>query len=226
MRLLPKPNPTAVTANLRLVVFGNEIWRPVVAATPYSRRLLLLPQCLKNNSSCHAEIDELGLICAGCQSCQIDSILQKAEALGYATLVAEGTTVAISLVQEGSVDAVIGVTCMSVLQKSFETVSKAAVPVIGIPLLFEGCAETDVDGRWLNDELIAFQDNEQFRSLSVSALKERVKQFFTEDTLSKAFDSIDRSNLPISHSVDVDWRTTYSTTVDSFGLFCLLRKLF
>ena len=57
--------------------------------------------------------------------------------------------------------------------------------------MFEGCAETDVDGRWLNDELIAFQDNEQFRSLSVSALKETVKQFFTEDTLSKAFDSID-----------------------------------
>ena len=75
-----------------VVVCGNEIWRPIVAATPYNRRLLLLPQCLKNNSACHAEIDELGLICAGCQSCQIDAILQKAEALGYATLVAEGTT--------------------------------------------------------------------------------------------------------------------------------------
>ena len=174
-----------------MVVCGNEIWRPIVAATPYNRRLLLLPQCLKNNSNCNAVIDELGLICAGCQSCQIDSILQKAESLGYATLVAEGTTVAVSLVQEGTIDAVIGVSCMSVLQKSFEPVSRAAVPVIGIPLLFEGCAETDVDGRWLNDELIAFQDNEQFRSLSVSALKETVKQFFTEDTLSKAFDSID-----------------------------------
>ncbi len=49
-----------------MVISGNEIWRSVVAATPYNRRLLLLPQCLKNNSSCHAEIDELGLICAGC----------------------------------------------------------------------------------------------------------------------------------------------------------------
>jgi len=174
-----------------MVVCGNEIWRPIVAATPYNRRLLLLPQCLKNNSNCNAVIDELGLICAGCQSCQIDSILQKAESLGYATLVAEGTTVAVSLVQEGTIDAVIGVSCMSVLQKSFEPVSRAAVPVIGIPLLFEGCAETDVDGRWLNDELIAFQENEQYRSISVSALKETVKQFFTEETLAKAFGSID-----------------------------------
>ena len=166
-----------------MVVCGNEIWRSVVASTPYNRRLLLLPQCLKNNSSCHAEVDELGLICAGCQSCQIDSILQKAEGLGYATLVAEGTTVAISLVQEGSVDAVIGVSCMSVLQKSFEPVSRAAVPVIGIPLLFEGCAETDVDNRWLDDELTNFKENTDLKPLSVSALKEKVNGFFTKDQL-------------------------------------------
>jgi len=171
-----------------MVVCGNEIWRNVVAATPYNRRLLLLPQCLKDNSNCHAEIDQLGLICAGCQSCQIDSILQKAESLGYATLVAEGTTVAVSLVQEGSIDAVIGVSCMSVLQKSFEPVTRAAVPVIGIPLLFEGCAETDVDNRWLNDELIAFKENKALRPVSVSALKEKVGQYFTEDILTKAFD--------------------------------------
>ncbi len=168
-----------------MVISGNEIWRSVVAATPYNRRLLLLPQCLKNNSACHAEIDELGLICAGCQSCQIDSILQKAETLGYASLVAEGTTVAISLVQGGTVDAVIGVTCMSVLQKSFETVARAAVPVIGIPLLFEGCAETDVDNRWLDDELTNFKENKDLQPISVSGLKEKVNVFFTEETLTQ-----------------------------------------
>jgi len=172
-----------------MVVCGNEIWRQVVAATPFNRRLLLLPQCLKNNSNCNAVIDQLGLICAGCQSCQIDSILQKAESLGYATLVAEGTTVAVSLVQEGTIDAVIGVSCMSVLQKSFESVSRAAVPVIGIPLLFEGCAETDVDNLWLNEELNAFQENEPFRTLSVSALKEKVSVFFSEEILAEAFGS-------------------------------------
>lgn len=172
-----------------MVVCGNEIWRPIVAATPFNRRLLLLPQCLKNNSNCNAVIDQLGLICAGCQSCQIDSFLQTAESLGYATLVAEGTTVAVSLVQEGSIDAVIGVSCMSVLQKSFEPVSRAAVPVIGIPLLFEGCAETDVDSLWLNEEMTTFQENESLRTISVSALKESVKQFFSEERLAETFGS-------------------------------------
>lgn len=181
-----------------MVVSGNEIWRSVVAATPYNRRLLLLPQCLKNNSACHAEIDELGLICAGCQSCQIDSILQKAETLGYASLVAEGTTVAISLVQGGTVDAVIGVTCMSVLQKSFETVARAAVPVIGIPLLFEGCAETDVDNRWLDDELINFQENKHLQPISVSGLKEKVNGFFTEETLSQILGPVNDSTSKLT----------------------------
>ena len=173
-----------------MVVCGNEIWRSVVAATPYNRRLLLIPQCLKSESNCKAEIDQLGLICAGCQSCQIDSILQKAEELGYATLVAEGTTVAIGLVQEGTVDAVIGVSCMSVLQKSFEPVSRAAVPVIGIPLLFEGCAETDVDNRWLDDELTNFKENTDLKPLSVSALKEKVNGFFTKDQLTAMIGSV------------------------------------
>ncbi len=189
--VIRRTNADSQFTEFTMVLCGNEIWRQVVAATPFNRRLLLLPQCLKNNSNCNAVIDQLGLICAGCQSCQIDSILQKAESLGYATLVAEGTTVAVSLVQEGTIDAVIGVSCMSVLQKSFEPVSRAAVPVIGIPLLFEGCAETDVDNRWLNDELIAYQENDRFRTLSVSALKEKVSQFFSEDILSEAFGSVD-----------------------------------
>lgn len=181
-----------------MVVCGNEIWRPVVAATPYNRRLLLIPQCLKSDNNCNAVIDQLGLICAGCQSCQIDSILQKAEALGYATLVAEGTTVAVSLVQEGAIDAVIGVSCMSVLQKSFEPVSRAAVPVIGIPLLFEGCAETDVDNFWLNEEMMSFRENDSMRALSVSAMKENVKQFFSEEILQQAFGHSDDSTCQLA----------------------------
>ena len=196
--VISRTNTDIRYAEFAMVVCGNEVWRPVVAATPYNRRLLLLPQCLKNSDNCHAEIDQLGLICAGCQSCQIDSILQKAESLGYATLVAEGTTVAVSLVQEGSIDAVIGVSCMSVLQKSFEPVSRAAVPVIGIPLLFEGCAETDVDNRWLNDELIAFKENEHFRTLSVSALKEKVKAFFTEELLAESFGDRDNKTCELA----------------------------
>ncbi len=170
-----------------MVVCGNEVWREVVAATPFNRRLLLLPQCLKNNQNCNATFDKLGLICAGCRNCQIDEILTVAEGLGYATLVAEGTTVAIGLVEEGSIDAVVGVSCMSVLEKSFVPVSRAAVPVIGIPLLHEGCESTEVDKQWLLTEINSFEDNYHLRPLSVSLLKDNVQSFFTEENLNKYF---------------------------------------
>lgn len=170
-----------------IVLLGNETWRQVVNSTPFNRRLLLLPQCLRNNLECKAEFDNLGLVCAGCKSCQIDGILTKAEKLGYATLVAEGTTVAIGLVEEGSIDAVIGVSCMPILQNSFEAVSHAAIPVIGLPLLFDGCSNTSIDYNWLFEEIEQISENEKIRPLSVSLLKSKVEDYFTAENLKKFF---------------------------------------
>jgi len=168
-----------------MVLCGNEIWRKVVESTPFNRRLLLLPQCLKSKENCKGIIDQLGLICAGCGKCGIDRILETAEALGYTSLVAEGTTVVLELVQEGSVDAIIGVSCMSVLEKSFGLVSGSGVPVIGIPLLFEGCVNTVVDYEWLMVELTTYHENPFFQPFSVSEMKNTLQHFFVPDVLKK-----------------------------------------
>ncbi len=170
-----------------IVLLGNETWRDVVNATPFNRRLLLLPQCLRNNLKCKGVFDDLGLICAGCKGCQIDDILGRAEELGYSTLVAEGTTVAIGLVEEGSIDAVIGVSCMPVLQNSFDPVSRAAVPVIGLPLLADGCKNTSLDYEWLFSEIEQMTDKTEFQPLSVSMIKNQVQEYFSEESLVKFF---------------------------------------
>jgi geranylgeranyl diphosphate synthase, type II len=175
--------------NFLMVLLGNELWRDIVRATPFDRRLLLLPQCLRNDSSCKGVFDELGLICSGCQGCRIDSILSKAEQLGYTTLVAEGTTVAIGLIEEGAIDAVIGVSCMSVLRRSFEPVTRAAVPAIGIPLLCDGCSNTTVDYSWLFDEMNDFSGTNALTPLSVSLLKNKVADYFQPPVLNHYFSS-------------------------------------
>jgi len=174
-----------------IVLLGNESWRKTVEATPFHRRLLLLPQCLKDNSSCKGVFDELGLNCAGCKACPIDDILLKAEELGYATLVAEGTTVAIGLVEEGSIDAVIGVSCMPVLQRSFEPVSNAAVPVIGLPLMYDGCENTKIDKKWLMDEIKYFNANQVYQPISTSGLKAKIQDFFADPEIEKYFSEND-----------------------------------
>ena len=173
--------------NFAIVLIGNETWRTIISATPFNRRLLLLPQCLKNDGSCKGTMDELGLICAGCRGCVLDDVLNEAESLGYTTLVAEGTAVAIGLVEEGSIDAVIGVSCMPVLQRSFDQVSRAAVPVIGLPLMYDGCTNTNLDYNWLLDEIRLFGENTSARPLSGSLIKSRVQEFFTEKYLQSFF---------------------------------------
>lgn len=176
-----------------IVLLGNETWRKTLEAIPFNRRLLLLPQCLKDNNACKGVFDELGLNCAACKACPVDDILVEAEGLGYTTLVAEGTTVAIGLVEEGSIDAVIGVSCMPVLQRSFGPVSRSAVPVIGLPLMYDGCENTEIDLPWLFDEVRAYTPNEFLQPISISGLKVKIDDFYENGGLNHYFDAKDNT---------------------------------
>ncbi len=215
-----------------IVLLGNESWRKTVEATPFNRRLLLLPQCLKENTSCKGVFDSLGLNCAGCRACPIDDILVEAEKLGYTTLVAEGTTVAIGLVEEGAIDAVIGVSCMPVLQRSFEPVTNAAVPVIGLPLMYDGCQNTKIDLKWLYDEIRTYQANDVFQPISISGLKHQLDHFFLNGELEKYFDAKDETEKQAKEFLTIGGQrmrpliaalafTAYSGSSDEKMLFSL-----
>ncbi len=164
-----------------MVCCGNEVWRKVVQSTHYSRRILLLPECLKNSLNCKAKKDELGLICVDCEACPISEIINQAEELGYTTLVMEGTTIAAKLIEGGKIDAVIGVGCMDSLQKMFELVTKYAVPGIGIPLLGDGCKDTETDVKWLKEEIKAYHKSEGIKLINQSQLREKVSNYFKQD---------------------------------------------
>lgn len=168
-----------------MVCSGNAIWRPVVGAIPYKRRMLLLPQCLKNSNLCKGVQDELGLLCAECGNCNISGFLREAEKLGYVTVVSEGTTIASKLVESGKVDAVIGVGCMDVLQKMFVAVNKYSVPSIGVPLLSCGCIDTTADAAWIRQEINHLEDLSGYRFLNLNDMSEKIKSFFTGEQISK-----------------------------------------
>jgi len=184
-----------------ILMCSNELWRPYFEATPYNRRLLLLPQCLRHRESCEAVIDELGLICAGCDHCPIHRSLAKAEAIGYSTLVAEGSSTAISLVEEGAVDAILGVSCMEVLQKSFRQVVSSAIPSLAIPLLKNGCADTEVDQHWLAGEIKSLTLNPGIEPLSVSVMKNYAETLFSAQFLEKQFDTSNHQDITYKMAV-------------------------
>lgn len=166
-----------------MVCCGNAIWQPVVSSVPYNKRILLLPQCMKNSQSCHAAEDEFGLLCSACGNCNIAELLNKAEDLGYVTIVSEGTTVTSRIIESGKADAVIGVGCMEVLQKMNDSVIKFSVPGIGIPLLKAGCKDTIADTAWIMEEIYRYDKESDFRLINLNYLRNKATSFFKDEQL-------------------------------------------
>jgi geranylgeranyl pyrophosphate synthase len=167
---------------------GNAVWRRVVETVPFHRRILLLPQCLKNSGSCQATFDNIGLLCNECGNCSIPGIVHEAENLGYVAVVSEGTTIATRLIESGKVDAVIGVGCMEVLQKMFSAVNKFAVPGIGIPLMTCGCKDTLADLDWIRQELYRNNEDASIRLLNLNHIRNKTTSLFGEEQLQRLFD--------------------------------------
>ncbi len=166
------------------VLVSNELWRGTIAATPYDKRLLLLPKCFRDHLNCPAAFDELGLLCENCGRCLNDEFKAQAEELGYAVLIAEGSPVVMSMVKTGQIEAVVGVSCMSVLENVFPYMEAGAIPSIAIPLLYDGCANTTVDVEWVW-EAIYENSTEPTGMVNIEQLRTEVESWFTEGSLTK-----------------------------------------
>lgn len=166
------------------VLLNNELWRESLAAIPYERRLLLMPKCLRVESKCPAPFDEFGLLCKQCGLCTIQDFQNEAERLGYAVLVAEGSAIVMSLIQTGKIEAIVGISCLPVLERTFPYVEAAAIPAIAVPLLQDDCIDTTVDIDWVWD-YIHLTSEDRTRRLNLSALHDEVKSWFSPDSLSR-----------------------------------------
>ena len=164
------------------VLLSNEMWRESLASVPFEKRLLLLPKCLRVESKCPAPFDEFGLLCKQCGLCSIQDLTIEAEKLGYAVLVAEGSAIVMSLIQTGKIEAIVGVSCLSVLERAFPYMEAAAVPGVAIPLLQDDCIDTNVDLDWVW-EYIHLTSDDTTRRLDLSALRDEVDSWFTAASL-------------------------------------------
>lgn len=132
-----------------MVVLSSEFWRDQIAAIPPSRRLFLLPHCLKHAEGCPADYDEFGMNCKKCGACSIADFRTIAEDLGYKVLVAEGSPVVLKIIVSGYVDAIVGVACLNVLEKAIDKILLAGIPCMAVPLLSSDCRNTSVDESWV-----------------------------------------------------------------------------
>ncbi len=168
---------------LLAILIHNEAWRETVAGIPFSRRLLLLPQCLRSRDACPAGRDEYGLLCEACGRCELGALQSEAAALGYAVLIAEGAEAAAGMLREGLVDAVIGVSCLPALEQTFARIADEALPAMAVPLLRDGCDTTDVDVETLLEHIRLTRPAAAATGLSVDAVQAAVQAWFEPGAL-------------------------------------------
>ena len=164
------------------ILINNEVWAEHLATVPFDRRLLLLPKCLRVEDKCPAPFDEFGLLCKQCGLCTIQDLQEEAERLGYAVLVAEGSALVMALIQSGKIDAIVGVSCLSVLERAFPHMEAAAIPGVAIPLLQDDCKDTAVDIDWVWN-VVHLTSDDRTRRLDLDGLRTEVETWFAPAAL-------------------------------------------
>ncbi len=157
-RLLEEEDLPESYVGWAMVMLSSAFYEDQVAATDPSRRLFLLPHCLKHAEGCPADYDEFGMNCKTCGACSIADFRTIAEDMGYKVLVAEGSPVVLKIIVSGYVDAIVGVACLNVLEKAIDKILLAGIPCMAVPLLSSDCRNTSVDEDWVRDMVLTKAD--------------------------------------------------------------------
>jgi len=123
------------------------------AATPYNERILLLPQCLRAKD-CPAELGKYGYECQGCGRCSVEKIKHVTKKLGYkGTYILPGGSIAKKILLELKPKASLGVACFKELVLGIFLCEKLGIIGQGVALIRDGCINTLVDWKALNETL-------------------------------------------------------------------------
>ena len=219
--LLAESRVDPVHHDLLTVLINNAVWADTIASVPYERRLLLIPQCLRSAENCEAQMDEFGLLCEQCGNCQIGTFQEAAESLGYVVLIAEGTTVVTKLLESGKVDAVVGVSCLAVLERTFPHMAADAIPGIAIPLMHDGCRNTRIEENWLMKAIHLKSEARWLGQAEMNRLRDDVRAWFGRDALA----AVMGPSRTRSHDVAAGWVAQAGKRWRPFLLTAVFRSL-
>ena len=131
----------------------NGASRDRFAKIPYQDRILLLPQCLRSRE-CPAKPGEDGYQCVRCGRCNLGLLIDEAERLGYkkAMIISGGSVVpkAFAMLKPKGC---LGVGCFKELMMGSFVCERHGIVGQGLPLLKDGCLETDLDWSCLRSML-------------------------------------------------------------------------
>jgi hypothetical protein len=123
----------------------NHLNREKFARTPPSERILVVPQCIRH-IRCPARLDaKTGISCKDCGMCIIKDLKAEAERLGYKFYIVPGGSFVKRIIKATKPKAALGVACHRDLNMGMHEISRKSCAVMGVPLLKDGCVETEVN---------------------------------------------------------------------------------
>jgi len=149
-----------------MVVLSSEFWRDQVAAVPHSRRLLLLPP----------EEPSLAVFA---------ELRTQAAQLGLTVATTESSSAIMQLLFSGSIDAIVGVASLDVLEKAIDKILLVGIPALAVPLLTSDGQAADFDADWVQDMLYVGPAQESPASHPYRALLQTARSLFEPAELAR-----------------------------------------
>jgi uncharacterized protein len=127
-----------------------------LSATDPKERVLLLSHCMRPSGQCPAKFTRNGLQCTEecMEECVLGRLRRAAIALGYkGVCIAAGGTMALNFVAEHDPRGIVAVACERELAEGIDGVGRLSTDedgkeppvIVVVPLLKDGCVDTEVD---------------------------------------------------------------------------------
>lgn len=141
------------------IALMNSLYKAAYGKTPMAKRILFLPQCLRN-LECLAKISpRTGVLCIECGKCRIAEIKRLCDEQGVNICIAPGGEFVKRATRDKKPLAAIGVACQHDLYETMRYVTSKGVPMIGVVLSKSGCVMTEVNWAEVKENLLYIDCN-------------------------------------------------------------------
>jgi len=121
----------------------NSIYEERFRRVPNEKKIVFLPQCLRDCNRCRAALQKYGYKCVKCsRKCKARKIKELSEKIGCRAFIVPGGSMLSKIIKKYKPKAVLGIACKKEIVMAFDELS---LPTQGIELLKDGCVNTDVD---------------------------------------------------------------------------------
>ncbi|MCK4476323.1 MAG: DUF116 domain-containing protein [Methanophagales archaeon] len=135
------------------IALMNSVYKDAYGKTPMDKRLLFLPQCLRNLECPAKTSPQEGIMCEECGRCGIAEIKRMCDERGINICINPGGEFVKRAIRDKKPMAAIGIACQHDLYEGMRYVTSKGIPAVGVVLSKSGCVMTKVNWEEVRENL-------------------------------------------------------------------------